>query len=142
MLRSLSVVIAYAGLTISGAWEPAAKLLHRWSHGVLIAFLLIFAVSMFLTLRGRLVNSFWMIPISAALGYPAATLAYVVYFAAFDPQRLLNSLGYGQTSDVLILLLFLGPTVSFAWLFGAIAGVVFFLLERAARTAFNDAQRD
>src|SRR4051794_26737153 len=81
MLCLLSVLLASAGVFISGAWEPAAKLLHRWSQGVLVAFLLIFAVLMFLALRGRLTRSIWVIPVSAALAYPAATLAYIVYFS-------------------------------------------------------------
>jgi hypothetical protein len=45
---------------------------------------------MFLTLRGRFANSIWAILISAALGYPAAILAYIIYFSAFEPHRLLG----------------------------------------------------
>jgi hypothetical protein len=125
----ISVFVAYIGVVISSAWEPAARLLHRWSYGVLAAFLVIFAVSMFLTLRGKLVNSPWMIPICAALGYPTGMLAYVIYFGAFEPQRLANSLGHGQETGTLVALFFLGATGSFVWLFGAIAGAVFFLLQ-------------
>ena len=76
----------------------------------------------------------WMIPVSAALAYPAAMLAYVIYFGAFEPQRLANSIGHSQTASVLIVL-FLGATASFAWLFGAIAGAVFFLMERTWQAA-------
>jgi hypothetical protein len=136
----VSVLIAFGVVAISSAWEPAGRLLHRWSYGVLVAFLLIFAASMFLSLRGRLANSPWMIPVSAALGYPAAMLAYVIYFGAFEPQRLANSIGRGQTAGVLLALFLLGTTASFAWLFGAIAGVVFFLMERtwqATRARFQ-----
>jgi peptidoglycan/LPS O-acetylase OafA/YrhL len=132
----LSVILAYGGVAISGAWEPTAKLFHRWSLGVLVAFLLIFLALMFLTLRGRLAKSLWAIPISAALGYPAATLAYIVYFSAFEPQRTLNSLTHSQLLDVIVVLLFLGPTSSFAWLFGAVAGAVFFLLGRTLQTVY------
>jgi hypothetical protein len=134
ILCLVSVLIAFGVVAISSAWEPAGRLLHRWSYGVLIAFLLIFAVSMFLTLRGRVANSPWMIPVSAALAYPAAMLAYVIYFGAFEPQRLANSIGGGQTAGVLLALL-LGTTASFAWLFGAIAGGVFLLMERTWRAA-------
>jgi hypothetical protein len=102
ILCSVGVLIAFGVVAISGAWEPAGRLLHRWSYGVLVAFLMIFAASMFLTLRGRLANSLWMIPVSAALAYPAAMLAYVIYFGAFEPQRLVNSIGHGQTTGVLL----------------------------------------
>jgi hypothetical protein len=129
ILCLVSVLIAFGVVAISGAWEPAGRLLHRWSYGVLVAFLLIFAVSMFLTLRGRLANSPWMIAVSAALAYPASVLAYLIYFGIFEPQRLANSIGHGRTSSVL-LALFLGATASFAWFFGAIAGAVFFVMER------------
>jgi hypothetical protein len=103
-------------------------LLHRWSLGVLAVFLLIFVLSMFLTLTGRLAKSLWAVPISAALGFPAATFAYIAYFSAFEPQRTLNSLAHSQLLDVIVVLLLLFPTSSFAWLFGAIAGTIFFLL--------------
>jgi peptidoglycan/LPS O-acetylase OafA/YrhL len=130
----LSVILAYGGVAVSGAWEPATKLLHRWSLGVLVAFLLIFLALMFLTLRGKLAKSLWAIPVSAALGYPAATIAYLVYFLVFEPQRTLNTLTHGQLLDVVVMLLILGPTISFAWLFGAVEGAAFFLLGRTLQT--------
>jgi hypothetical protein len=89
---------------------------------------------MFLTLRGKLAKSLWAIPVSAALGYPAATIAYLVYFLVFEPQRTLNTLTHGQLLDVVVMLLILGPTISFAWLFGAVAGATFFLLGRTLQT--------
>jgi hypothetical protein len=115
---------------ITGAWEPAEKLLHRWAQGVLLCFLLIFPVLMILTLRVRRFRSIWAIPICAALGYPAATLAYILYFSAFEPQRIVNSLGQSGFANATLMLLLVIPTGSFAWLFGAVAGLAFFLLSR------------
>lgn len=135
ILCVLSAILAYGAIAISGGWEPAEKLLHRWSLGVLITFLLIFTLSMFLMLRGRLAKSLWAIPICTLLGYPAATLAYVFYFSAFEPQRTLNSLIQGRLVDTIVVLLFLGPTISFAWLFGAVAGGVYLLLARLLQNA-------
>ena len=128
ILCLLSVLLAYGLAAVSGAWVPAAKLLHQSSLGVLVAFLLVFMISMFLTLRRGLVKSVSAIPISAALAYPAATLAYTGYFMAFEPQRILNSLARSPLTDVIMALLFVGPTGSFAWLFGGMAGAAFFLL--------------
>jgi hypothetical protein len=143
ILCLVSVALAYGGVAISGAGQPAEKLFHRWYAGVLTMFLVFFFISMFLTLRGRIVRSIWVIPISAALSYPAAIFAYVTYFAVFEPQRFFSSLthiqrmpntfGFGEVFDV-IAMLFVGPTVTFAWLFGAIAGAVFFLLGRTLQT--------
>lgn len=135
VLCSFSVLLAYGVAVMCGAWAPAAKLLHRWSLGVLVAFLLVFAIFMFLALRRGLAKSVWAIPISAALAYPAATLAYIVYFTAFQPQRILNSLARSSFADDAMVLVFVGPTGSFAWLFGAVAGAVFLLLARNLQTA-------
>lgn len=142
MLCFLSVVLGYGGVAVLGVWQPAEKLFHRWSAGVLAMFLVFFFVSMFLTLRGRIVRSIWVIPISAALSYPSAAFAYIVYFAVFEPQRFFNSVthiqrlmnGYGQVLEVIAMLLFIGPTIHFTWLVGAIAGAVFFLLGRTLAT--------
>ena len=135
ILCVLSALVAYGAVAFSGAWEPAARLLHRWTQGLLLLFVLIFVLSMFLTLRGRIARSFWVVPISAALGYPAATLAYIIYFATFETQRLLNSLSQSNLFGAIVVLLFVGPTASFAWFFGAIAGAVFFLLGRRLQAA-------
>ena len=115
---------------ITGAWEPAEKLLHRWAQGALISFLAIFLVLMILTLRVRRVRSVWAVPICAALGYPAATLAYILYFSIFEPQRIVNSVGQSGLANAALMLLLVIPTGSFVWLFGAVAGFSFFVLSR------------
>jgi hypothetical protein len=115
-------------MVITGAWEPAEKLLHRWAQGTLISFLLIFLVLMILTLRVRRFRSIWAVPVCAALGYPAAALAYIVYFSAFEPQRIINSVGRSELANVALMLLLVIPTSSLGWLFGAAAGLAFFLL--------------
>jgi hypothetical protein len=106
------------------------KLLHRWANGVLISFLLIFLALMIVTLRVKLSRPIWVVPICAALGYPAASLAYIIYFSAFEPQRIINSFGQSGPATAIFMLLLAIPTGSFAWLFGAIAGVAFLLLSR------------
>lgn len=131
MLCLLSVLLASTAVFTSGAWEPAARMLHQWSVGVLMIFLLIFAVSMFLALRGRLARSPWTIPVSAVLACPAATLAYLVYFSMFEPQRIMKSLAHSGVFDAIVILVFLVPSSSFAWLFGAVAGAAFYFLGRA-----------
>src|ERR1700675_4037333 len=93
ILCLLSIFLTSVLFALSDAYEPAAKQFHRWSQGLFVTFILILLIAMFATLRGRLANTSWVIMISAALSSPAATLAYLVYFAAFEPQLLLNSLG-------------------------------------------------
>jgi hypothetical protein len=88
--------------------------------------------------RGGLERSFWAIPISAALCYPAAALAYIVYFSSFEPQRFVNAVNQVQSStntsaivrlfDIILLIFFIGPTISLAWLFGILAGIAFLLI--------------
>jgi len=92
MLCLLSTIIAFAGVALTGAGNPAAKLLHQWYYGVLAIFLAVFTALMVLVLRGNRERSLWAIPLSAALSYPAATFAYMAYFVSFEPQRLLNTL--------------------------------------------------
>ena len=131
VLCFLSVLLAYGGVAISGGWQPAAKLLHKWYAGVLAIFLFVFIITMFLTLRGRIVRSPWPILISAVLSYPAATFAYIVYFAVFEHQLFFNTLKHIEVTGLVLMLFLFGPTISFAWLFGAVAGLVFIILRRA-----------
>jgi hypothetical protein len=93
MLCLVSAIIVFSGLALTGASHPAAKLLHEWLCGVVLIFLGAFTALMAIVLRGRLENSLWAIPASAALSYPAATFAYVTYFLLFEPQRFLNTVG-------------------------------------------------
>jgi hypothetical protein len=140
MLCLLSVVIAFGGSALIGMGHPAEKLLHERYSGVLTLFLIVFTALMVTALRGSLAGSLCIIPLSAAITYPAATFAYFAYFVSFEPQRLLHTLNQirsmenmpsnGHILDVLILLLFVGPTVTLTWLFGAMAGVILFSIER------------
>jgi hypothetical protein len=85
---------------------------------------------MIVTLRVKLSRPIWAIAICAALGYPAASLAYIIYFSAFEPQRIVNNFGQSEPATAIFMLLLVMPTGSFSWLFGAIAGLAFFLLSR------------
>jgi hypothetical protein len=131
MLCLLSVFFACVVTGISGAYGPAAKLLHQWYVGVAAIFVLIFAALMVFALRGRLNNSYWIVPASAALSYPAASAAYVIYFSIFEPQRLLNGISRIDVLEAIAVVFLIVPTVSFAWLFGVSAGAAFILLQRA-----------
>jgi hypothetical protein len=136
---SLSIVAAYGAAALIGVGHPAAKLLHEWYPGVLGLFLIFLAILMSVVLRGGLEKSFWAIPLSSALCYPAATLAYIAYFSSFEPQRFANVITQVQPStgtalghffDIVLLIVLFGPTVSLAWLFGLLAGVAFLLIAR------------
>jgi hypothetical protein len=94
-----------------------------------MAFTLIFTAALFLILRAGISRSLWVIPISSAMAYIAAILAYVAYFALFEPQRLLNSFLHSTVLDLGLLLL-IGPTVTLTWLFGAISGTASLIWER------------
>jgi peptidoglycan/LPS O-acetylase OafA/YrhL len=126
----LSVGLAYGFFAIAGGWQPAAKLLHRWSVGVFVVFALLFTIALFLSLRGRVSRSLWVIPISAILAYLVSIFAYFSYFAFFEPERLLNTLSHTRMLDVGMLLL-VGPAFSLVWFFGAVAGAVSFFLASA-----------
>ena len=136
----LSSLVACGGATLIGAGHPSAKLLHEWYAGVLTLFLIFFVLLMSAALRDGLERSFWAIPVSAALCYPAAALAYIVYFSSFEPQRFVNTVNQVQSStdasvrlfDIILLIFLIGPTISLAWLFGILAGVAFLLIGRLA----------
>jgi hypothetical protein len=131
VLCLLSVILAFIGVAVSGSWHQGAKLLHVWYVGVLTFFLIIFSMFLLLSLGGRLVRSAWLIPISAALSYPAFALAYLANFAIFEHQRFSNALTHlkvGDVPDVLLMCFVLLPTISVTWLFGAMAGLMVLLL--------------
>lgn len=140
MLCLLSNLVAVAVAALFGAGRPAAKLLHEWYAGVLVSFVIILSILMSITLRRRNETSLWTIPISAALSYPAAALAYVSYFALFEPERFANTFSQlesamgpfvsTQTLDLVVVILFVMPTILFAWLFGIISGAAFYLFAR------------
>lgn len=132
VLCVLSTILATGGFAASGGWRPAAKLLHEWFGSVLLIFLFLFVALMFITIRGKLTQSMWAIVISALLTYPAATLSYVFYFALFEPKRFMNALTHIPALDVVFGLLLVAPTISFAWLFGAFAGILFVALGRVS----------
>jgi peptidoglycan/LPS O-acetylase OafA/YrhL len=126
----LSIGVAYGLFAVMGGWQPVEKLLHRWSMSVFVIFALVFTIALFLSLRGGMSKSLWIIPMSAILAYCVSIFAYLAYFTFFEPERLLNTLSHTPTSDVGMLLL-IGPAFSLVWLFGAVAGAVSFFLERA-----------
>lgn len=127
ILCLLSILLACASMAGLGGSKPAQTVFHQWYEGLLVTFLVFFMVSMFLTLKGKLAKSVWPIPISAALSYPTASLAYVAYFAICEPRRMLSSLQHVEMFDFIGVALFWIPTASGVWLFGAIAGFAFFL---------------
>ena len=130
----LSVLLAFGIVAISGAVQPAAKALHNSYAGVLTIFILLFLLSMFLIMRGRLLDSRWSILITAALAYPSASFAYLAYFATFENERFINTLKHTKFVDSIPMLFVIGPTISFVWLFGALAGFTFLVLRRVLRT--------
>lgn len=142
MFCLLSNLVAVGVAALLGAGLPAAKLLHQWYPGVLVSFVAILTVLMSVALRRGRKTSLWTIPTSAALSYPAAALAYVSYFGLFEPERFANTFGrFGyatspfvstKTLDLVVVILFVMPTISFAWLFGIISGAAFHLLWQAA----------
>jgi len=133
-----SSLIALSGAGLLGVGQSAAKLLHVWYGGVLVPFVIFFTILMGIVLRSNLEKSLWAIPVSAALSYPAASLAYLTYFVSFEPQRFFNTLNQLQLTtstfaplqllDAIVVILFVVPTASLAWLFGIFAGATFLLL--------------
>jgi hypothetical protein len=134
----MSAFFACGFIFVSGASQLATKLLHRWYTGILATFLIFFIAVMFLTARGRLAKSPWLIVIGAALGYLAVSLAYIVYFSLFEPERFSNSLRIVDLTSGIMLFLS-GATISFAWLFGAIAGLLFIILRRLPQFQSDEA---
>jgi hypothetical protein len=143
IISILSILVAHGAMALIDAGHSAAKLLHEWYVGVLALFLISLVILMTAVLRGHLEKSLWAIPVSALLCYPAAAFAYVTYFSLFEPQRFFNSMTQVESStgtfafvhllDMILLIVFWGPTVSLAWLFGILAGAAFLLIARIGR---------
>lgn len=142
MFCLLSNLVAVAVAALFGAGLPAPKLLHQWYPGVLVSFVAILTVLMSVTLRRGRETSLRTIPTSAALSYPAAALAYVHILRYSSPSALpmlLTGLNLRQAHSfrrrrlICCVILFVIPTISFAWLFGIISGASFHLFSQAAR---------
>jgi hypothetical protein len=136
----LSVLLALVGVVASGTWQHGAKLLHVWYAGVLAFFLFFFSILLFLMTRGRLVRSIWLVPVGAALSYPAFALAYVAYFAMFEYERTLNALRHFDLADIIVMSFLLLPTISVTWLFGGLAGLIVVIFERLLEHLEHKAQ--
>jgi hypothetical protein len=132
VLSSLLAAGTIAGL---GGWQHLEKILHRWFHGLVLVFLLVFTLLIFFTMRGRFARPFWVVPVAALLAYPAATISHLAYFAVMEPERTVNTLTKLSTWDVIAIELFIVPTVSGAWLFGAVAGTIFLAIDRGMSAA-------
>jgi hypothetical protein len=134
----LSVLLASGVIAISDGWRPGAKLLHIYYPGVLTVFLFSYALIMFSITRGRLLKSYWLIATTTALAYPVAFFAYAIYFAAFENELFVNALrqiAFVRDAPLIFLLL---PTISLAWLFGALVGIIFLALSWVLRDRSNE----
>jgi hypothetical protein len=129
----LSMLLAFGLIAISDGWRTGAKLLHMHYPGMLTVFLLSYALVLCTITRGGLIKSYWLIAVTTVLAYPVAFLAYVVYFAAFENARFINTLRHpGLVRAAPIIFVFL-PTISIAWLFGALVGIFFLASSRVLR---------
>ena len=130
----LSVGLGCGTFWLLGLHRHVEKLLgQHWYNGVTWTFVPIFTALILLALRGRFVKARWLLPICIALGYVAAIVAYLFYFGIWEPERTFNSLKhFAILPDLTVLLLFI-PTMSLAWLLGAIVGIFYLALERLVR---------
>jgi len=128
-----ATVLACGLLVLLGAHRPAATYLHRWFPSVFAAFLVLFAGAMSLALRGWIGRTPWAVLVGALLGFPVAALAFHLCFAVLEFARWRASGAITPLPAILYMTLLLGPTVSLAWLFGAVAAALFLVLRRLAR---------
>jgi hypothetical protein len=79
----------------------------------------------------RVSKSYWFIFLAAAAAYPTASLSYLIYFAIADGHRLMNTINHTGYIGSFMLLVVVGPTLSFVWLLGALIGFLFLMFTRA-----------
>ena len=73
-----------------------------------------------------------LFPICIGLGYATALIAYLLYFAIWEPARTANMLAnFAGLPELGILLLV--PIVTLAWLFGAFVAMFYLGFERLGR---------
>jgi hypothetical protein len=131
----LSVLLASGVIAISDGWQPGAKLLHIYYPGVLTVFLFSYSLVMYAIARSRLIESYWLIAVTTILAYPVAFFAYIIYFAAFENELFVNIFRrIDIVLGVLLMSFFFVPTISLAWLFGALVGIIFLALNRVLRS--------
>ena len=133
MLICLLSVGLGSGLFLAlGLHRHTEKLFGRWYGGLSLIFLSLFAALVVLSLRGRVVKARWLFLICIGLSYVAAIIAYLSYFAIWEPERSANMLAHVATfPDLKILLLI--PILTLTWIFGVFVGMFYFCLERLAR---------
>lgn len=126
----LSVGLGCGTFWLLGLHRHIEKASGQHWYGVTWTFVSFFTALILLTLRGKFIRARWLFPICIALGYAAAMVAYLFYFGIWEPERTFNSLKHFAILPDLIIFLWFIPTVSLAWLLGAIVGIFYLALER------------
>jgi hypothetical protein len=126
----LSVGMASGLFLLLGLHRHTAHILGRWYFGVSVTFALFFAALVLICLRGRFSRARWMFPVCIAISYAAAIAAYLTYFSVWEHERTIDTLKHFGIVDFLTMLLF-GPTIALVWVFGALVGICFLLLQRS-----------
>jgi hypothetical protein len=124
VICAVSVAAVPLALWATDAWGLSPKLLHRWFAGTFTIFAAIVIVMLFGVLRGPLLRRpALVILVSMAIAYPAGFIAYLVYFALYEPGRLSNALSQLDLISWLKIAA-AGPTILMAWLFSGVAGLL------------------
>jgi hypothetical protein len=125
----VSIFLAASVIFAIGGWRPAAKSLHEYYIGVLFIFLSSYFTIMFFISKRKLIESYLIIIVGAALAYPVSIFSYVTYFAVFENEMLVKAIKYLKFDAILTMMAFF-PTVFLVWLFGGLVGAFILLLNR------------
>ena len=126
----VAIVLAFATTWMTGSWKNGVRSMEGIYLGVVGFFLVFYALTMIAITSTDFARSYWLIPVAAFLAYPVTTLSYFTYLLAFRREALDRALEQIE-SIKFVAMTFIGiPTVSQAWLFGALAGTVFIVLSR------------
>jgi hypothetical protein len=124
-----SILLASGIVAIIGVWEPAAKLLHDRFFGAVVTFCILFFGTMVSITSGRLARSYWLILVSALLAYPIAAVTLLTCYLPMASGPQFKTLRRPEFFTSVMELLFFG-TITFAWFFGILAGMIFLALRR------------
>ena len=131
----VAIVLALATVAMTGGWKSGARSLQDFYFGVLVTFLFLYTLTMFAITSTRFATSYWLIPVAAFLAFPVTTLAYYGYLATFQREALLSAVQRIEPLGLVAMTFVAIPTLSLAWLFGALAGTVFVVLSRRMQIA-------
>ena len=129
----VAIAVALATVAMTGSWKTAARSLQDYYFGILVTFLVLYTLAMIAITSTSFAESYWLIPVASFLAFPVTTAAYFGYLAVFQHEALFSAIHRIDFLGLVAMTFIAIPSSSLAWVFGALAGMVFIVLSKQFR---------